>query len=50
MTACIQPEAQFVGGVPQFWQEVRRQHARSWEFVERWDQGGFGIGVIETAP
>jgi len=40
----------WVGGVPRFWQEVRQQHARSWEFVERWDQGGFGIGVIETAP
>ena len=38
----------WVGGVPQFWQEVRPQGVHSWEFVEHWDQGGFGIGVIEA--
>lgn len=40
----------WVGGVPKFWQEVRGQGARSWEFVESWEQGGFGIGVIENGP
>lgn len=40
----------WVGGVPKFWQEVRGQGSRSWEFVESWDQGGFGIGVIENGP
>ncbi len=40
----------WVGGVPRFWQEVRPQGARFWEFVEHRDQNGFGIGVIETAP
>ena len=40
----------WVGGVPRFWQEVRSQGVRSWEFVTHWEQGGFGIGAIETAP
>lgn len=40
----------WVGGVPRFWQEVRGQGSRSWEFVERRDDGGFGIGVIENGP
>jgi predicted O-methyltransferase YrrM len=38
----------WVGGVPRFWNEIKPQGARSWEFVENWTQGGFGIGVIET--
>jgi predicted O-methyltransferase YrrM len=37
----------WVGGVPRFWNEIKPQGARSWEFVESWTQGGFGIGVIE---
>ncbi len=36
-----------VGGVPQFWQEVKQQqHVK--EFVESWSQGACGIGVIEN--
>ncbi|HXA13920.1 MAG TPA: class I SAM-dependent methyltransferase [Opitutaceae bacterium] len=37
----------WVGGVPRFWNEIKPQGARSWEFVGSWTQGGFGIGVIE---
>jgi len=40
----------WVGGVPEFWHEVRAQGSRSWEFVENWSQGGFGIGVLENGP
>ena len=40
----------WVGGVPRFWNEIKPQGARSWEFVESCTQGGFGIGVIETGP
>jgi predicted O-methyltransferase YrrM len=36
-----------VGGVPQFWQEVKRQYHVK-EFVESWSQGAYGIGVIEN--
>jgi predicted O-methyltransferase YrrM len=37
--------AEDVGGVPVFWAEVKqgREHL---EFVESWDQGGWGIGVL----
>lgn len=38
--------AELVGGVPDFWQEIKRGDA--WEFVEDWDQGGYGIGVLRT--
>jgi len=34
-----------VGGVPRFWQEVKRGY-RYLEFVKDWKQGGYGIGVI----
>jgi predicted O-methyltransferase YrrM len=34
-----------VGGVPAFWREVRTELDDAVEFVESWDQGGFGIGV-----
>lgn len=34
-----------VGGVPQFWREVRSELADPIEIVESWSQGGFGIGV-----
>jgi cephalosporin hydroxylase len=34
-----------VGGVPEFWAELRSSHAVS-EFVADWDQGGYGIGLI----
>ena len=36
--------AEFVGGVPEFWQRVRA--ADSLELVEDWRQGGCGIGVL----
>jgi predicted O-methyltransferase YrrM len=36
--------AEIVGGVPAFWQSVRAPD--SIEFVEDWDQGGYGIGVL----
>jgi predicted O-methyltransferase YrrM len=38
---------EFVGGVPAFWQELERGR-NTHEFVENWDQGGLGIGLIET--
>jgi cephalosporin hydroxylase len=36
----------FVGGVPAFWQRVRDDDSR--EFVESWDQGSCGIGVLRV--
>jgi predicted O-methyltransferase YrrM len=36
--------AEAVGGVPEFWQEIRRDGCI--EFVEDWTQGSCGIGVI----
>ena len=38
---------EYVGGVPQFWQEVKEARVAH-EFVESWSQGGLGIGVIEN--
>lgn len=38
---------EYVGGVPQFWQEVKEGRVAH-EFVESWSQGGLGIGVIEN--
>jgi predicted O-methyltransferase YrrM len=35
---------EIVGGVPAFWQSVRAPD--SVEFVEDWNQGGYGIGVL----
>lgn len=35
-------------GVPKFWKEIKKQYQFE-EFVENWDQGGFGIGVIKMA-
>lgn len=34
-----------VGGVPKFWSEIKEKNKHI-EFVESWDQGGFGIGVV----
>jgi len=34
-----------VGGVPQFWQEIKNKY-NSVEIVEDWKQGGYGIGII----
>ena len=36
---------ELVGGVPRFWQELKRD-LPAVEIVEDWGQGGFGIGVI----
>jgi len=36
--------AEIVGGVPEFWQSLRGPD--SVEFVEDWNQGGYGIGVL----
>lgn len=36
-----------VGGVPRAWQEIK-EGRESLEFVESWEQGGFGIGVIRA--
>lgn len=41
-------EEEAVGGVPRFWQETKDE--RSLEIVADWRQGGYGIGVIRTAP
>jgi predicted O-methyltransferase YrrM len=37
--------AECVGGVPIFWQEIKKQH-RVQEFVADWNQGGYGIGLV----
>jgi predicted O-methyltransferase YrrM len=34
-----------VGGVPQFWEELKRAHPVR-ELVADWSQGGFGIGLL----
>ena len=39
-------EEKYVGGVPDFWREVK-QGRRVHEFVEDWEQGGYGIGLLE---
>ncbi len=39
-------EEKYVGGVPDFWREVK-QEWRAHEFVESWEQGGYGIGLLE---
>lgn len=36
----------YAGGVPIYWQELRREQFDTEEFVESWEQDGFGIGVI----
>jgi len=40
-------EASRVGGVPHYWQAIRHRFV-TYEFVEDWKQGGFGIGIIEV--
>jgi predicted O-methyltransferase YrrM len=39
-------EEKYVGDVPDFWREVK-QGRRAREFVESWEQGGYGIGLLE---
>lgn len=41
--------AEAVGGVPQFWSELRATHPQVREFVENRRQGGYGLGVV-TLP
>ena len=41
---CLGPEEN-VGGVPEFWREVRGNYS-SKEIVEDWTQGGYGIGLL----
>jgi cephalosporin hydroxylase len=36
-----------VGGVPQFWQELKQTRPAT-EFVADWKQGGYGIGMIQN--
>ncbi len=38
---------ELVGGVPRFWAEIR-DSSSSQELVEDWEQGGYGIGVIQV--
>jgi predicted O-methyltransferase YrrM len=38
---------EMVGGVPKFWLELKASRPTS-EIVESWDQGGFGIGLVEA--
>ncbi|HMF57368.1 MAG TPA: class I SAM-dependent methyltransferase [Pyrinomonadaceae bacterium] len=35
-----------VGGVPQFWKELKAAHAHVEEIVEDYEQDGFGIGIL----
>jgi cephalosporin hydroxylase len=37
-----------VGGVPEYWRELRAQHDTTEELVADWSQGRFGIGVVHT--
>jgi predicted O-methyltransferase YrrM len=39
-------EEKYVGDVPDFWREMK-QGRRAREFVESWEQGGYGIGLLE---
>jgi predicted O-methyltransferase YrrM len=36
----------YVGGVPQFWKELKASHQRVEELVEDSNQDGFGIGIL----
>jgi predicted O-methyltransferase YrrM len=36
----------YVGGVPQFWQEIKSSYADVEEIVEDYEQDGFGIGIL----
>jgi predicted O-methyltransferase YrrM len=36
----------YVGGVPQFWEEVKASQAKVEEIVEDYAQDGFGIGIL----
>jgi predicted O-methyltransferase YrrM len=36
---------EYVGGVPEFWREIRSSLVEPVEYVASWNQGGYGIGV-----
>lgn len=36
----------YVGGVPQFWKEIKSAHERVEEIVEDYEQDGYGIGIL----
>jgi cephalosporin hydroxylase len=38
--------ASYVGGVPQFWQEIKAAHSQTEEIVEDYEQDGYGIGIM----
>jgi predicted O-methyltransferase YrrM len=39
----------YVGGVPQFWEEIKTSYATIEEIVEDFGQDGFGIGVLSLS-
>jgi predicted O-methyltransferase YrrM len=41
------PTANYTGGVPIFWQELKTKHKTS-EFIEDQKQDGYGIGIIHN--
>ena len=41
------PTANYTGGVPVFWQELKTKHKTS-EFIEDQEQDGYGIGIIHN--
>jgi predicted O-methyltransferase YrrM len=40
-------DAELVGGVPRFWEELKGSHETT-ELVESWDQQAYGIGVVRV--
>jgi len=40
------PTPSQTGGVPIFWQELKKRFAEHWEFIDDLEQDGFGIGAI----
>jgi predicted O-methyltransferase YrrM len=40
-------DAELVGGVPRFWEELMGSHETT-ELVESWDQEAYGIGVVRV--
>lgn len=41
--------AKHVGGVPQFWQELKASEVVT-ELVADWNQGGYGLGILTRSP
>ena len=38
---------ELVGSVPRFWEEIKRKYKYR-EIVEQYNQGGWGIGILEV--